>query len=431
MTASKPLGFWSCWSLVVGCMIGSGVFMLPTVLAPYGLLSFGGFVMAAVGALALGLTFARLAARTSASGGNYLYVREAFGDLIGYVIGWSWWISWAIAIPVVAIAFVGYLTVLAPALAGSTIGQAASALALIWMLTFINVRGLKDASIVQIIMTVLKLAPLLAIIALGVAAGAPENLPAFNPTDAPILPTLAAVALIAFWPFTGFEAVTAPAGAVHDPTNTIPRALVAGMFAVALIYLVAVLAVMMLVPADTLEHSAAPFAEAARGLGAWGPPFIAIGALIATAGTLNGVIFCCGQIPMAVARDALAPAALAATNRGGAPYVSLLFSSAVGSALLLLNYSRGLVGAYTFLLMMATATALLPYLFAALAEIKHSWKSATGWASVALIGGGYALFALIGSGAEVLIWGGALTIAGVPLYFLSRRRTAAAAIPSP
>jgi basic amino acid/polyamine antiporter, APA family len=417
----KPLGFWSSWALTVGCMIGSGVFTLPAVLAPYGLLSFGGWLISGAGSIALALVFARLASRTTRSGGPYVYAQSAFGDLTGFLIAWGYWCSYVISIAAVAIAFAGYLPVFFPALADNQVGEALAALALIWALTLINIRGLRDAGIVQIATTLLKIVPLLAIAALGFFTGAPSNLPEFNPQAAPVLPALAATALLTLWAFTGFEAGVMPAAAVTDAERTIPRAIVIGMVTVTAIYLAATFAVMLLVPAETLAQSSAPFAEAARGFGAWGPALIGAGALIATAGTANGMIFVAGQMPMAVALDKLAPSFFARTNAGGAPYVSLLISSALGSLLLLANYTRGAIGAFTFLAMMATVTVLLPYFVGAMAELRHSWASARAWACIAILGAAYSLFAIVGSGLEVIAWGGVLLTIGLPLYFVVRR----------
>jgi len=425
-TASQPLGFWSCWSLTVGCMIGSGVFMLPTLLAPYGLLSFGGWIIAGGGSIALALVFGRLAARTRCNGGPYAYSRAAFGDLTGFLMGWAYWLSFLMGIPVVAIAFVGYLGVFVPALNGNAVAQALTALGLIGVLTLVNIRGLKEMSAAQITLTVLKIIPLVAIVGLAFAAGAPANLPSFNPSGEPILAALAACALITLWPFTGFEVVTLPATHVKACERTIPRALITGMIAVVAIYLSATAAVMLLVPSDQLARSTAPFADAARAFGPWGPNFIAAGALVATAGTLNGLIFTCGQMPMAVALDKLAPSWLASTTKGGAPHLALLLSATLASLLLLANYSRGFIGAFTFLLMMATALGLIYYVVVSLAELRYSWRNARSWAAIAAIGIAYSLFAAFGSGLEVLFWGVVLMLAGVPLHFALRPKTGAA-----
>lgn len=428
----KPLGFWACWSLTVGSMIGSGIFLLPTTLAPYGLLSLGGWIIAGLGTLTLGLIFGRLATRTRRTGGPYVYAQESFGEFIGFSMAWNYWISFWMGVPVVAIAFVGYVGVFVPVLNTSPVAQALTALGLIWIFTLINVRGLKEMSAVQIAMTFLKIVPLLAIIGLAAAVGTPTNLPEFNPSNAPILPTLAAVTIIALWPFTGFEIVTLPAGAIDNPERTIPRALVSGMITVTIIYLAAALAVMLLVPASMLMQSTAPFADAARAFGPWGAPFIAAGAIIATAGTINGLIFTTGQMPMAVAIDKLAPTWLAATNKGGSPHLALILSSVLASILLLLNYSRGMMDAFAFLLKMSTSLGLIYYFVCSLAELKHDVRSPSGWTGVAVIGMAYSVFAAFGSGLEVLGWGLLLTVLAAPAYLLFRAlyRTPTPTIPS-
>jgi APA family basic amino acid/polyamine antiporter len=424
--ATKPLGFWACWSLTVGIMIGSGVFMLPAVLAPYGLISFGGWLITGGGSILLALVLGRLAARTTRTGGPYVYARDAFGELTGFLVAWGYWASYWIAIPAIAIAFVGYLAVFVPAIGANAVLQASAALALIWSLTLIAIRGVRESAAVQIGMTFLKLAPLLLVIALGFAAGDGANLPPINPGGASIASALAATTLLTMWAFSGLEAGVIPADSVVDSKRTMPRAVVIGTITVTIVYLAATAAVMLLVPAEQLAQSTSPFADAARGLGPWGPDLIAAGALAATAGSLNGCIFIAGQLPMAAALDRAAPSLFAARNAGGSPTAALLLSAALSSVLLLANYSRGLIGAFTFLLMMATVTALAPLLVSALAELRHSWKSARAWALVALLAAGYSLFAIIGSGLEVIAWGVVLVIAGLPVYWLQKRTQAPA-----
>jgi len=427
---ARQLGFWSCWALVVGAMIGSGVFLLPATLAPYGLLGFGGWIVSGAGSIALGLAFGRLASRTSRDGGPYLYVREAFGERAGFMVAWGYWVAFWSSTAVVAIAFAGYMVVFVPSLADHGAGQALVGVGIIAFLTGINVRGVKEMSVAQIAMTVLKIIPLVAIVGLALVTGARDNLPSFNPSGTSVPSTLAAVTLITLWPFTGFEAVTTSAGSVRDPERTVPRALIAGMIVVTVIYLSATLAVMLLVPAESLVRSTAPFADAARGFGAWGQYLVAAGALVSTAGSINAGIFTCGQMPMAVANDGRAPRWLGVVNRGGAPGRSLVLSSALAATLLLLNYTRGLLGAFSFLLMMATAISLFYYFMCALAELKHSWRTARGWALVALIGCGYSLFALFGSGLEVAIWGAVLMLVGVPVSWVMGTKPApSAALP--
>ncbi len=219
-----------------------------------------------------------------------------------------------------------------------------------------------------------------------------------------------------------------PAGNVKDPTRTLPRAVVIGTSTVAVVYILATAAVMLLIPAGQLATSTSPFADAVRGIGDWAPPLITIGALVSIVGSLNGNIFCTAQQSMAAGLEGVAPKVLAKLNKGEAPWVSLVLTSAIATGLLLLNYSRGLVGAFTFLIMMTTVACLVAYLVCALAELKHSWRTAKAWASVAVIAAIYSAFAIFGAGQESLLWGLVLVVLGVPVYYLGRQRVPVVAV---
>ena len=271
-------------------------------------------------------------------------------------------------------------------------------------------------------MTLLKIVPLLVIIALGVAVGAPDNIPPLNPKNLPMSEALATTALLTMWAFIGIEAGVIPAGEVKDAKRTIPRAIIAGTLSVAAIYIASTAAVMMLVPAEQLAQSEAPFADAARALGAFGGPMIAIGALISTAGSLNGNILLSGQMPMAAALDGLAPKALTKKNKGHAPVTALIMSSAIATLLLVLNYSEGLVSAFTFLISMSTLATLLPYAVSAIAELRYSLRARKAWALLAVVALGYVIIAMAGAGAKTLIWGVLLLGAGLPVFYWSTRR---------
>ncbi len=425
--AVKAIGFWQCWAFSVGTMIGSGIFMMPAVLAPYGGLSFGGWLLSAAGSILIALVIGRLATRTTRNGGVPVYVRDAFGELPAFLMTWIYYAGCWISTSALAVAFVSYLEVLAPGMSGQPVYQMLTALAVIWTLTLVSIRGVKDAGFVQLLLTVLKLAPLALVIGLGAVAGKTENLPAMNPGEGSPIAILSATALLTMFAFLGMEYGAVPAGNVRNAAKTMPRAVVIGTITVAAIYIASTAAVMLLVPPEVLATSTSPFADAARGLGAWGPVVITIGALISVAGSMNGNIFVTGQLPMAAALDGLAPMWLAKLNKAEAPWISLVFGSVLASVLLLANYSRGMVEAFTFLLIMTTLTTLIPYLVCALAELKHSWRNARSWAVVALVAGAYSLFAIFGSGLDVLLWSGLLALIGLPVYYLLRRPKAALA----
>ncbi len=422
---TRSMGFWRSWALTVGVMIGSGIYLLPSVLAPYGTVSFLGWLVTGGGSVLIALTLGHLARRTRRAGGPYAYAHDAFGDLTGFLVAWGYWICVVAASTAIAVAFAGYLAVFVPGLRDDPAAQALTALAVIWLFTGINIAGVASASLTQLLMTLLKLVPLLAVIVLGVGIGDPGNLAEFNPRGEPVVEAMAATALLTMWAFAGLEAGTIPAEDVIDPERTIPRAVVFGTAVTAALYIAATAAVMLLVPATELASSTSPFADAVRGLGSWAPPLIAAGALISIAGALNGNILVSGQVPMAVAADGLAPRFLARRNILGGPQAALLLSSAFSSLLLLFKYSEGLVTAFTFLITMSTLALLVPLAVAELADIRHSWKTARVWALVAAAAFAYTAFAILGSGREVIIWGAVLLAAGVPVFYWLRRRNGA------
>ncbi len=418
---SKPaLGFWSVWALTLGTMIGSGVFLLPAVLAPYGTLSFAGWGLTASGALLLALVLARLAGRTGQSGGVYCYVRDAFGDLAGFAVAWGFWISYTVGMPAMAMGFVGYAAQFVPAIEGGAV-PVLTALALIWGLTFINIAGVSAASKAQVLTAILKLVPLVLVVIAALALGDASNVPSPNPQNMPLIDLMSATALLTMWAFAGIEAGTVAAEDVRDAQRTIPRALVAGVVSVVLIYVACVLAAMMLLPVDTLAASTSPFAEAVAGLGGWASALVAIGAMVSVAGALNGTIFVGAQFAAAPARDGLAPQFLTKRNAARAPTASLILGSILATLALLSQLGGDVLDIFTFLVMVSTSTLLVPLLLAALAELKHSWHSAPFWAGLSILAAAYACFTIWGAGWASLAWSLALYAAGLPVLYFSRR----------
>ena len=413
---TKKMGFWQCWGMSVGVMIGSGIFLLPAVLAPYGWISLLGWLLTSAGTIVLALVLARLAGTTDNAGGPYAYVKESFGDLAGFLIGWGYWVGVVFGVTAIAIGFAGYMGSVFPIFTANSLTQALVAAGGIGVLTWVNVKGVSEAASVQLVLTILKIIPLVVIIGLGITYGDIDNFPSFNPQGLPISQALATTALLTMWAFIGIEAAVIPTADVENPKKTIPIAVVSAALSVSLLYVGASIAIMFLVPSDILAVSESPFVDAAAHMGKGGALLIGVGALISTAGALNGNIFVMGQMPMAVAADGLAPAIIAKKNRGGAPAGVLMVSSVFSTALLVLNFTDGLVGAFSFLISMSTLSILAPYGLSAVAEFKRSWLSAKGWAGVALLSVTYTLIAAAGSGLYVLLLGAGLFLLGIPLY---------------
>ena len=141
----KTMGLWSCVALVVGNMIGSGIFMLPSVLAAYGPLTLWGWGASLIAALSLAIVFARLSAIIPSAGGPHVYTREAFGDFAGYLCAWCYWKSAWIGNAAIVVTVVGYFTVFFPQLVNPVAG-ASLAVGLLWLLTFINLGGIGSSA---------------------------------------------------------------------------------------------------------------------------------------------------------------------------------------------------------------------------------------------------------------------------------------------
>jgi APA family basic amino acid/polyamine antiporter len=193
----------------------------------------------------------------------------------------------------------------------------------------------------------------------------------------------------------------------------------------AVVYVLGTTAVMGVIPAAQLTGSNAPFADAAsRMWGGWTAPAVAAGAMIAAFGALNGWILLQGRIPWAAARDGIFPAVLGRTSKRGTPAFALVFSSILVTLLMMLNSSETLVDQFTFVILLATLTALLPYAICALAEImiyardreRFEGQRLTGAIITALLGFAYAMWAIAGAGQETVYWGLILLFSGLPMY---------------
>ena len=419
------MGMWMAAALVVGNMIGSGVFLLPASLGSFGGISLLGWGFSCVGAMLLALVFARLSRLVPRAGGPYAFSRAGFGDFAGFLVGWGYWISIWVANAALAVAFTSYLSWFWPALATDRLLASSVGIGAIWLLTWVNVRGVRTAGSVQVVTTILKLAPLVAIGTLGLLYINPDNFRPFNTSGSGTFPAITAAATLTLWAFLGFESATVPAEEVVDPERTIPRATVLGTVLAAVVYVLGTTAVMGVIPAAELTGSNAPFADAAsRMWGGWTAPAVAAGAMISAFGALNGWILLQGRIPWAAARDGIFPAALGRTSKRGTPAFALVFSSTLVTGLMLLNSSETLVDQFTFVILLATLTALLPYAICALAEImiyakdreRFEGRRLTGAIVTALLGFVYAMWAIAGAGQETVYWGLILLFSGLPMY---------------
>jgi APA family basic amino acid/polyamine antiporter len=423
---NKSIGLIICTSLVIGNMIGSGIFMLPASLAKYGGVSILGWFATTFGAIMTALVFVRLSRKFPKQGGPYRYAYDNFGQLAGFSVAWSYWVSIWSANAAISVAAVAYLSVFFPELKTQPIYAVIVALFIIWSLTLINMRGVKEAGIIQVLTTVLKLIPLGL---LGIAAFfvfEPEAFEPFNLTDKPLINSVTATAALTLWAFLGMESATIPSDNVTNPRVTIPRATIFGVLITAFVYISSQITIISIVPNEQLQGSVAPFADAARMIwGSWAGDIVAIGAVISCIGALNGWILLQGQVPMTAARDKLFPQIFVDKKNNGVSFGGLIISSILTSVLVAANFNEGMVSLFTFAILVSTLGIFIPYLLSIAAEIKSivaNWHTKPEYLNLltTILAFAYCCWAISGIGVKSMIWGAVLIFAGLPLYFIMR-----------
>lgn len=405
-----------CVALVMGNMIGSGVFLLPASLAPFGWNGVAGWAITIVGALALAFVLARLTLALPQAGGPVGFVGHAFGRTPSFLIGFSYWVSVWTANVTIAVAGISYLSLFAPFLGAYA---ALSTIALIWIITGINLRGARAAGGFQVVTLLIKLVPLIVVIVLIAIAlmhsGSADIAP--FPKEGLSLPAVSGSAVLTLWALLGFESASVAADKVDDPARTIPRATMAGTLATGVLYLIVCSGIALMLPASAIAHSDAPFAVFVEHFWAKGPALlIAAFAAVSAVGALNGWCLIQGEVPAAMAKRGLLPKWLGQEDDNGTPVRALIISSLIASAFVAINSNKSTGDLFTFMATVSTSATLWLYLACALAALKLGITRA-----VAALGLIYALWTLWGAGLVVSAMTLLLMAAGLPLYWWTLR----------
>ena len=397
---------------------------MPAALAAYGGISILGWLASSLGTFVLALVFSKLSKLfLEKAGGPYAYTKSGFGEFAGFLVAWGYWISIWIGMAIMAIAFVSALTVLFPILGNNPLVSVLTGLSAIWLLTWINSKGVRESGKIQIVTTILKLTPIVMIIVGGFFFFNIDNFIPFNVSDSSSFEAIAITSTMTLYAFLGFESATIPSDNVKNPGKTIPKATMLGTLITTVVYILGTIAVMGMVPLGELAISPAPFADAMGVMtGELGRGLVAGGAAIAAFGALNGWILIVGQLPKATAKDKLFPGIFKKENKKGVPVYGMLIGSALASLVMLMNYTEGLVEQFRFLILLGTMIAVVPYLFSAAAYVSillekklpsQPWLGIYGMGSLAF---SYSLWAIFGAGEESVFWGFILLMLGIPFY---------------
>jgi APA family basic amino acid/polyamine antiporter len=442
------LGLPQATALILGSIIGVGIFNLPYSLASIGPISIVAMAVTTVGAVALALMFAALSRRLPADGGPYAYARAAFGNGIGFTNAWSYWITaWAGNAAIVT-GWVFYVEKFINK-DHATGWSIVIALVGLWIPAAVNLTGVKNMGAVQLWTSVIKFVPLAIMSTVGLLAVSSGNFTPWNVSGDSSVAAIGAAMAICLFSYLGVETAAVAAAKVRDPETNIPKATVLGTLAASVVYLLSMIAVFGSVPTTELgkDENKASYSVAADtmvGGGSWAGTAVAIAVIISGFGALNGWTMICAEMPLAAAKDGLFPRAFGRLSTRDVPAVGIIASTVLASAAMAVSF-MGTSGATVFntLVLMTGITAAIPYAFSALAQLKWRLRDRrelhtrrfvrdAGVAVAALVFSILFIYYSRNSGQEnwYEIWGpflmaGAALLIGIPVYLAMRRRMTA------
>jgi APA family basic amino acid/polyamine antiporter len=428
--ARAGFGLASASALVVGSVIGTGVFALPSALAAYGPISLVAFVLVTVGAVALALTFRSLNTRLPGSGGPYVYARDAFGEFAGFLNAWSYWITAWAGNAAIVVAWVGYVEVFCNTGHDRT-WSVVIALAGLWLPAFVNLAGLRSIAAFQVVTTILKFVPLLLISVIGLFAMSRVNFGHFNASGESGWSAISSAGAIALFSYLGIETASVAAGRVRNPGRNVGRATVLGTLACAVVYLIGTLAVFGTVPHAELLGSTAPFTDSADAIfgGSWAGHTVGVAAVISGFGALVGWTLIVAEMPQAAARDGVFPSVFLRESHRGVPAFGIVSSTVLASLLTVVSYTS-FDQVFTTVVLLSVLTSVIPYLFSAAAQVywlateahlRHPLHLARDL-TVGLLALVFSFWSLQGSGEKAVYYGVFGVLLGVPVYVWHKAR---------
>jgi APA family basic amino acid/polyamine antiporter len=421
---ANRFGLPTATALVVGSIIGTGVFALPSALAPYGPSSLVAFVLVTIGALALALVFGWLNKRVPGSGGPYLYARDAFGDFGGFVTSWSYWLTAWIGNAAIVVAWVGYVEVFINK-GGNRWGSVAIALVGLWIPAIINISGVRNLGGFQVVTVILKFVPLVFMATIGLFFIKPQNFDGFNPSHLSLGGAISAAAAIALFSYLGLEVASVAAGRVRSPNRNVSRATVIGTLACGLVYILGTLTVFGTVSHQALLGNTAPFSSSADAIfgGSWAGKLMAIVAIISGIGCLNGWTLICAEMPMAAANDRLFPRQFARLSHREIPVFGIVTAAILASVLTSFSYWK-FQSVFTDIVLLSVLTAVIPYLYSSAAHLYWlivkgrpvNWPHFARDIAVTVVALAFSFWALAGTGYQAVYYGIFVFFLGVPVY---------------
>lgn len=383
MEGQNKLGLFSLTALVVGAMIGGGAFNLPSDMAASA--SSGsvliGWIITAIGMIALALSYQSLSLRKpELDGGIYSYARAGFGEFIGFNSAWGYWISAWLGNVAYATLLFGALSYFFPVFGkGNNLPSVIGASLILWTVHFLVLKGIKEASMVNLVTTIAKLVPIFVFIAVMIFAFHSDVFfhDFWGKTGSfswgQVKQQVAGTMLVTLWVFIGVEGAVVLSGRARSRRD-VGRATVIGLVGTAAIYImISLLSFGVMSQADLAKLDPPSLAYVMeKVVGSWGAVLINLGLVVSLLGALLGWTLLAAEIPYVAAKDHIFPKWLSKENKNGSPVASLwLTNGLIQVFIIIVLFAES---TYHALYYMASTAILIPYLFSALYQLKISWK---------------------------------------------------------
>ncbi|NME82391.1 amino acid permease [Clostridium sp. SM-530-WT-3G] len=422
----KEISLFMATMLVCGNMIGSGVFMLPATLAQISgpLATMIAWVFTTIGSILIAISFANLGSKYPSTGGAYQYTKEAFGEFAGFLSAWLYWNGSWIGNAAIMVSIVSYCTALIPALQNPLVSIIFISV-ILWAITILNIVGVKQAGKIQSFVTVFKIAFFALFIIVAFLNFDSINLMPLAP-EGKGLSTVSLAATSTLWGFIGLESSTITAGELKDPEKNVKKSTIYGLIISAIIYILISVGCMGAMSNSELAMSGAPLTDIlTRDLGSGIGKILSIAVVICILGTTIGWILSTARVSFAAGEDGVFPKFFGKLSpKYGTPVNSLIIGSVLVNILLIMNYQKGMVSAFTFMTILATLSFLPVYLLTVAADIMLMFKDQKNItlkifikkSIVPLLAFAYSIWTIYGSGAETVMWGFILMLLGIPFY---------------
>ena len=428
----KEISLFMATMLVCGNMIGSGVFMLPATLAQVSgpMATILAWIITTIGSVLIAVSFANLGSKYPETGGAYQYTKTAFGEFAGFLSAWLYWNGSWIGNSAIIVAVASYASSIFPILNKPLISIIFTS-SVLWIFTIINIVGVKQAGKVQSFVTVFKIAFFALFIIVAFLNFDMSNIVPLIP-EGKGLNTIPLAATSTLWAFVGLESATVTAGEIKNPEKNVKKSTIYGIIIAAAIYVLISVASMGAMSNSELAMSSAPLTSIlTNALGSSIGKALTAVVVICILGTTIGWLMSTARVAYAAGEDGVFPKFFGKIHpKYDTPANAIIIGSVLVNILLVMNYQKSMVSSFTFITILATLSYLPVYLLTVAAEIMLSFKKGekitfTGFIKksfVPLIAFVYTLWTIYGSGAETVMWGFILMLAGIPFYIYNHHK---------